>query len=82
MDGAVVVDVDLGAGLGHDLLDDAAALADDLADLVRINVQGDHLGGVLADLGPGLGDTGQHHLVQDLHPGIIGDVQSVLDDLP
>ena len=28
VDGAVVVDVDLGAGIGNDLLDDAAALTD------------------------------------------------------
>ena len=36
-DGAVVLDVDLGVGLGGDLLDDCAALADDLADLVGID---------------------------------------------
>ena len=63
MDGAVVINVDLGAGLCHDLLDHAAALADDLADLVRVNVQGDHLGSVLADLRPGLGNCRQHHLI-------------------
>src|SRR5687768_3131713 len=34
LDGAVVVDVDLGTGLLHDLADDLAARADDLADLV------------------------------------------------
>ena len=46
VDGAVVLDVDLGAGLGGDLLDDGAALADDLADLVGVDLHGDHLGGV------------------------------------
>ena len=81
MDGSVIVDVDLGAGFCHDLLDDAAAFADDIPDLVGINVHGDHLGGIGADLGPGLGDYRQHDLVQDLHTGIVGDVQSVPDDL-
>ncbi|CAN4071823.1 Crp/Fnr family transcriptional regulator, partial [Dysosmobacter welbionis] len=80
-DGAVVVDVDLGAGVGHDLLDNLAAGADDLPDLGGINVHGQHLGRVLADLLAGLGDGGQHDLVQDLAPGVIGDVQGLLDDL-
>ena len=54
-----------------------AALADDLADLVGVDVHGDHLGRVLADLGARLGDAGQHDLVQDLHAGVVGDVQGV-----
>ena len=41
MDGAVVVDVDLGAGLGHDLLDDGAALADDVAGKYQSYTQAD-----------------------------------------
>ncbi|CAN3989081.1 Guanine deaminase, partial [Dysosmobacter welbionis] len=80
-DGAVVVDVDLGAGVGHDLLDDLAAGADDLPDLGGVDVHGQHLGRVLADLLAGLGDGGQHDLIQDLAPGVIGDVQGLLDDL-
>ena len=36
MNGTVVLDVDLGAGIGRDLLNDAAALADDLADALGI----------------------------------------------
>ena len=80
MNGTVVLDVDLGAGVGHDLLDDAAALADDLADALGVDVHGDHLGRVLADLGARLCDAGQHDLVEDLHARVIGDLESVLDD--
>ncbi|SCI52688.1 Uncharacterised protein [uncultured Flavonifractor sp.] len=81
MDGAVVVDVHSGAGLSADLLDHAAALADDLADLVHVDLHGDHLGGVLAHLGTGLSDAGQHDLVQDGIAGVLGDLQGLLDDL-
>ena len=80
MDGAVVVDVDLGAGIGNNLLDDAAALTDDLADALGVDVHGDHLGRILADLGARLGDAGQHDLVEDLHARVIGDLKGVLDD--
>ena len=80
VDGAVVVDVDLGAGIGNDLLDDAAALTDDLADALGVDVHGDHLGRILADLGARLGDAGQHDLVEDLHARVIGDLKGVLDD--
>ena len=44
-------------------------------------MHGQHLGSVLAHLGARLGDAGQHHLIQDLHTGVVGDVQCVLDDL-
>ena len=81
VDGAVIVNVDLGAGIGHDLLDDGAALADDVPDVVGIDVHDDHLGCVAADLLAGLGDDRQHDLVENLAAGIIGDVQRVLDDL-
>ena len=37
----------LSAGLGGDLLDDGAALADDLADLIGVDLHGDHLGRIL-----------------------------------
>ena len=80
VDGAVVVNVDLRAGVGDDLLNDGAALADDLADAVGIDLHGDHLGRVGADLRTRLGDAGQHDLVEDLHARVIGDVQRVLDD--
>ena len=42
-DVAVVVDVDLGAGVGTDLLDGLAAGADDLTDLLNGDLHGDHL---------------------------------------
>ncbi len=70
IDGAVVLDVDLGAGLGGDLLMTGAAGADDLPDLVGVDLHGEHFGGILADLGPGGGDAGQHDLVQDGVPGV------------
>ena len=44
VDGAVVLDVDLGAGVGTDLLDHLAAGADDLADLVHVDL---HLSTIL-----------------------------------
>ena len=80
VNGTVILDVDLGAGVGHDLLDDAAALADDLADALGIDVHGDHLGRVLADLGARLCDAGQHDLVEDLNARVIGNLEGVLDD--
>ena len=80
IDGTVVLNVDLGAGLSGDLLDHLAAGADDFPDLIGVNLHGEHLGGVLADLGPGSGDAGEHDLVQNGLPGVAGDVQSLLDD--
>src|SRR5699024_7337446 len=77
--GAVVLDVDLGAGVGTDLLDDLTAGTDDLTDLVGVDLHLDHLGGVLADLSTGLRDAGQHDLVQDGETGVPGDLQPLLD---
>src|SRR6185369_286426 len=50
LDGAVVRDVDLGAGLLHDLADHLAARADHLADLVDGNLQNFDARCVLAEL--------------------------------
>ena len=52
-DGAVVVDVDVRAGLLLDGVDDLALRADDLADLVDRDLEAHDLRGVLPDLGPG-----------------------------
>ena len=42
-DGTVILDVNLCTGLSNDVLDYRTALADNLADLVRIDVHGGHL---------------------------------------
>ena len=80
IDRAVVLDVDLGAGVGADLLDDLAAGADDLADLVHVDLHLDHLGRGLSHIVPGLCDAGEHDLVQNGIAGVLGDVQGFLDD--
>ena len=48
VDAAVVLDVDLDAGIGDDLVDDLSAGADDFADLIGIDGEGDDLGRLLA----------------------------------
>ena len=69
-DAAVVFDVDLDARLFDDLVDDLAAAADDLADLVGIDGEGDDLGRVFRQLCAGFG---QHfeHLVEDELPALV-----------
>ena len=81
VDGAVVVDVDLCAGFCHDLLDHGAALADDLADLVHVDLHGEHLGCILGNMVARLGDAGDHDLVQDLKAGLAAALERVGDDL-
>ena len=78
---AVLFDVDLGVGVGGDLLDHRAALANDVADLLRVDGEADHLGRIGGELGTGLPDAGQHHFVQDLHAGGPGLFKRLLDDL-
>ena len=68
-------------GLGGDLLDDGAALADDLADLVGIDGDLQHLGSEGADLGPGLSDGLEHDLIQNVKAGVAGLFKGFLDDL-
>ena len=79
-DVAVVVDVDLCAGIGADLLDGLAAGADDLADLVDGDDHGDHLGRVLGDLGTRLCDAGQHDLLEDLKARLAAALERIGDD--
>src|SRR5262245_57171439 len=63
--GAVVLDVDCRAGLFRDRADDRAALADDFADLLRVDLDRDDRGRPLRHLGARLG---QHlvHLAEDV----------------
>jgi len=60
-DGSVVLDVDLDVvALGNDVIDDFAAGADHVADLIRIDVEGHHLRSVFADLFAGFRDSFGH----------------------
>src|SRR6266704_1010261 len=61
---AVVLDIDAGLGLLGDLADDLAAWADDVADLVRVDLDGGDARREAADFGAWLGDH-RGHLVQD-----------------
>jgi hypothetical protein len=71
-DGARIFDVDLDlTALGDDVIDDFAAGADDIADLIRIDVEGNHLRRVLADLFAGFRD-GFLHDFADLGAGLVG----------
>src|SRR4029077_18277657 len=56
LDGAVVLDVDLGAGLLLDLADHRATLADDLADLLGVDLDRRDPWREVAHRGPGLGE--------------------------
>ena len=66
MDGAVVVNIDLRAGFSDDLLDHGAALANDLADLIHVDLHSEHLGCEFGDMVARFGDAGDHDLIQDL----------------
>ena len=79
-DHAVVVDGDVGAGLGLDGVDDLALRPDDLADLVDRDLEADDLRSGLADLGAGLGD-GLLHDVEDREAGFLGLLQRLGQDV-
>src|SRR5262249_40918810 len=76
---AVVLDVDLGAGRLLDALDGLAARADQQADLLRVDLQGQEPRRELADLLARLAEAGQHR-PQDLAAGLAGLLQRRLDD--
>src|SRR4029079_17857394 len=77
--GAVVLDVDLGLGLFLDLADHRAALADDLPDLLRVDLDRGDARREVAHLATGLGqDLG--HLVEDRQPRVQRLLQAVADD--
>src|SRR5690606_8675097 len=80
LDRAVVVDVDLGAGLLDDLADDLATRTDDLADLV--GGDGDRLDtrGEFADAVAGV-INGLRHLTEDVLATILGLLKGDLHDL-
>src|SRR5207247_2049950 len=65
---AVVLNVDLAAGLFDDAFDVLAARADEGTDLLRVNLHGDDARGVLAQFFAGLSD-GFGHFAQDKQTG-------------
>ena len=75
---AVLFHVHLHFALGADLLDDLAAAADDLPDLVHGNLGGEHLGGVGGELGAHLGNGLQDDFVNDIVAGLVGLFQGFL----
>src|SRR3972149_371540 len=79
LDRAVVLDVDLGAGLFLDLADHRAALADNLADLLGVDLDGDDARREVAHGGAGLGEH-LGHLVEDGEARRVGLLQAVADD--
>src|SRR4029079_1124930 len=77
--GAVVLDVDLGLGLFLDLADHRSTLADDLPDLLGVDLDRGDARREVAHRAAGLGeDLG--HLVEDLEPSGEGLLQAVADD--
>ena len=79
-DGSVLFNVDLAVALCADLLDNLALLADDIADLLGVNLGGEHLGSILGELFSGLGDNGQHDFIEDVAACLVGLVKSLADD--
>jgi hypothetical protein len=80
LDRAVVLDVDLGAGLFHDLADHLAAGADHFADLVGRDLDGLDARREFAQLGAGAGQR-LGHLAQDVHAAVLGLAERDLHDL-
>ena len=78
-DGAVVLDVDLGAGALRDALDDLAAGPDHRSDLLLIDLQADDLGGVVRDGFARLAD-GPAHDLEDAQPAFAGLLQRPGED--
>ena len=81
IDRTVVLDIDLGAGIGDDLLDHLSAAADDLADLVGVDLQADHLGSVLGDVRARRGDRLQDHFVDDIVSALMRRSKRLANDL-
>src|SRR5690606_4416799 len=80
LDRAVVLYVDLGAGLFHDLADDLAARANHVADLVGGDVHDLDARRELAKLTPAFRD-GLSHFAQNVQPAFPGLTERDLHDL-
>ena len=79
VDVAEVVDVDLDAGLVDDLVDRLAAAADDLSDLVGVDLEGDDLGRILGQVRSRSRQNGEH-LAEDLQPAVLRLGESLAQD--
>ncbi len=77
---AVVGDVELAAGLVLDAADDLAAGADDLTDLVRVDLDGGDPRGVGGEVAARLGE-GLLHLPEDVQPPLARLTEGLLEDL-
>src|SRR5262245_2168574 len=80
LDGAVVLDVDLGAALGHDLADHRAAGADHLTDLVDRDLDGLDARRVLPELGARTAEC-LGHFAEDMHAAGVRLLQRLTQDL-
>src|SRR3977135_1553286 len=78
--GAVVVDVDLGAGLLNDFADHLAAGADHFADLVGRNLERLDPRRVFAEFGARSGER-LRHFAEDVDPTFLGLAERDLHDL-
>src|SRR3954470_2492565 len=78
-DGAVVLDLDRGAGFLLDAADDHTALADDVADLVRVDLQLDDARREAGEFGARTLDAALHD-VQDAQPRLTRLVERDLHD--
>ena len=78
--GAVVLDVDLGARLRDDGVDDFALLADDITDLFGVDLEGDDAGRVLRKFGRDFGHAFEH-LGEDELPALVGLLDRGVHDL-
>ncbi len=78
-DGAIFIDVDLGAGLFGQRTDDRAALADHVTDLLGVDLHGEQARGEGGHFGLGLGH-GFLHLAQNVHARFLGLCQCDLHD--
>ena len=74
---AVIVDVDLDLAVSGNLLNDLAAAADNLPDLVHRNGEGEHLGSVLAQLLARFGNRLEHDLIENEDACLVGFYKSV-----
>src|SRR3546814_558284 len=79
-DGAIVLDIDLGASFLGDRLDHRTTLADHFADLVRVNLQGDQARRKLRHL---ITRRGQRlgHFAEDMQTPLLGLAKRDLHDL-
>ena len=80
-DVAVLLHVDLAVAVGADLLDDLAALADDVLDLVGGDDDAEHLGRPAAQLVARLGDDRLDDLVQDIQAALAALFKGVGNDV-